>query len=120
MKIGDRIRDRIDESIYMQNKLMLILSKHSIASQWIEQEVETALQKEREQGCDVLFPIRLDDTVMTVRTGWPALIKKTRHIGNFSTWEQTDEFQKSYKRLLNDLRVNWAEGKTKIDVSLEH
>ena len=83
MKIGDRIRPRIDDSIRLHDKLLLILSKTSIDSQWIEQEVETALEKERERGCNVLFPIRLDNTVMNVKSGWPALIKKTRHIGDF-------------------------------------
>jgi uncharacterized protein YjbI with pentapeptide repeats len=105
MKIGDRIRNRLDDSIRLHDKLLLILSETSIASQWIEQEVETALEKEREQGCDVLFPIRLDDAVMRQNSGWPAFIKKTRHIGDFCEWKNPDEYQKGFKRLLNDLRV---------------
>ena len=42
MKIGDRIRPRIDETIRLYDKLLLVLSKTSVASQWVEQEVETA------------------------------------------------------------------------------
>lgn len=105
MKIGDRIRNRLDDSIRLHDKLLLILSKTSVASQWIEQEVETALEKEREQGCDVLFPVRLDDAVMSLRSGWPALIRKTRHIGDFCRWDNPDEYKKALKRLLDDLRV---------------
>src|SRR5436189_5614353 len=47
LKIGDRYRDRIDESIRLYDKLLLILSKHAVTSSWVEQEVETALEKER-------------------------------------------------------------------------
>jgi hypothetical protein len=35
MKIGDRIRPRIDETIRLYDKLLLVLSKHSISSQWV-------------------------------------------------------------------------------------
>src|SRR5205085_5247202 len=31
MKIGDKIRARIDEAIHMQDKLLLLLSKHALA-----------------------------------------------------------------------------------------
>lgn len=50
MRIGDRLRDRIDDSINLHDKLLLILSKTSVTSQWVERDVKTALEKEREQG----------------------------------------------------------------------
>jgi uncharacterized protein YjbI with pentapeptide repeats len=83
MKIGDRLRPRIDETIRLYDKLLLVLSKTSVASQWVEQEVETALARERQQGTTILFPVRIDNTVMTLETGWPALIRNTRNIGDF-------------------------------------
>jgi hypothetical protein len=104
MKIGDRIRRRIDESIQLHDKLLLILSQSSVDSLWIEQEVATALEKEREQGYEVLFPIRLDDSVMNLRSDWPALIRNTRHIGDFRQWEDPNEYQKVFARLISDLR----------------
>lgn len=105
MKIGDRIRTRIDDSIWSHDKLLLVLSESSVSSQWIEQEVETALEKERNQRCDVLFPVRLDDYVMSIRSGWPALIKNTRHIGDFSQWKNLAEYNKAFFQLLDDLTV---------------
>lgn len=58
MKIGDKIRARIDEAIHLQEKLLLLLSKHSLESNWVEDEVEAALEKEQRQQRDVLdlFP----------------------------------------------------------------
>ncbi len=46
MKIGHKIRDSIEEAIHQQDKLLLLLSEQSIASTWVGNEVETALEKE--------------------------------------------------------------------------
>ena len=69
MKIGDRMRTKIDDTIKVYDKLLLILSTTSVQSQWVEHEVEAALAKERGSGTTVLFPIRIDDSVMTVESG---------------------------------------------------
>lgn len=47
LKIGEKIRDGIDKAIMIFDKLLLILSKESIESQWVENEVESALEKEK-------------------------------------------------------------------------
>ena len=111
MKIGDHLRPRVDETIRLYDKLLLVLSKTSVASQWVEQEVETALARERQQGTTILFPIRIDNTVMTLETGWPALIRNTRLIGDFQGWETHAVYQQAFDRLLRDLKA--AERQTK-------
>jgi hypothetical protein len=110
LKIGDRFRVRIDESIRLHDKLLLILSEDSVGSQWVEQEVETALEKERkaeERGEErtVLFPVRLDEAVMEIDGGWPALVRRTRHIGDFTRWKDHDAYQQAFERLLRDLKA---------------
>ena len=105
LKIGDRTRIRIDESIRLHDKLLLVLSKHSVASDWVEQEVETALERERKEKRTVLFPIRLDDAVMKVESGWPALIRNTRNIGDFRKWKLHDSYGRAFDRLLRDLKA---------------
>ena len=105
MKIGDKIRTRIDEVIRIHDKLLLILSQNSVASDWVEKEVETAFDKEIERKEPVLFPIRLDAAVMESKTGWAADIRRSRHIGNFSNWKDHDDYQKGLERLLRDLEV---------------
>jgi predicted ATPase with chaperone activity len=103
MKIGDKIRSRIDEVIHVHDKLLLVLSEESVNSEWVEKEVETAFEKERERKETVLFPIRLDDAVMDIKTGWPADIRRSRHIGDFTKWEQHSHYKKAFDRLLKDL-----------------
>ena len=110
LKIGDKFRPRIDESIRIHDKLLLVLSASSVTSQWVEQEVETALERERREGRTVLFPIRVDNAIMTTKDGWPTFIRNTRHIGDFTRWKQHDDYQKAFERLLRDLK---AENKTK-------
>ena len=105
MKIGDRLRPRIDETIRVYDKLLLVLSKTSVASQWVEQEVETALARERQQGTTILFPVRIDNTVMTLESGWPALIRNTRNIGDFRRWKTHDVYQQAFDRLLRNLKA---------------
>jgi hypothetical protein len=105
MKIGDKIRDRIDQSIRVHDKLLLVLSKHSISSTWVEKEVETAFEEERKRGQTVLFPIRLDDGVMTSQQAWAADVRRTRHIGDFTKWKDYDAYTLALARLLSDLRA---------------
>ena len=105
MKIGDKIRHRIDESIRIHDKLLLVLSEHSMASEWVEHEVEHALDLEIERQEPVLFPVRLDRVVMDSKTGWAAKIRRERHIGEFEQWKDHDSYQKAFQRLLRDLKV---------------
>lgn len=105
MKIGAKTRTSIDEAIRLHDKLLLVLSKHSVASDWVEQEVETALERERKEKRLVLIPIRLDDAVMDVGGGWPALIKNTRNIGDFRRWKNHDSYSKSFAKLVRDLKA---------------
>lgn len=109
LKIGDRFRARIDESILLYDKLLLILSGHSVSSSWVEKEVETAMEKERDQRRTVLFPVRLDDAVMDSKTGWAADIRRTRHIGDFRQWKDHDAYQKAFDHLLRDLKAGGRE-----------
>ncbi|GHO98844.1 hypothetical protein KSF_088920 [Reticulibacter mediterranei] len=104
MKTGDIIRDRIDQSIRLYDKLLLVLSQHSVQSKWVRFEVEAALDKECEGKPPVLFPVRLDDAVLNSSTSWAAHIQRSRHITDFSQWKQHDDYQRALTRLLRHLQ----------------
>src|SRR6266568_623628 len=70
LKWGEKIRTGIDEAIHLHDKLLLILSKHSVASGWVEHEVKSALAKERKEKRIVLFPIRLDKAIFDSPLAW--------------------------------------------------
>jgi uncharacterized protein YjbI with pentapeptide repeats len=105
LKIGDRLRPSFDEAIRVHDKLMVLLSEHSVRSEWVEKEVETAFEKERREKRTVLFPIRLDDAVMEPGEAWAADIRRTRHIGDFRNWKNHDAYKKALDRLLRDLKA---------------
>lgn len=104
LKVGDYFSKRIDEAIRVNDKLLLILSQHSLESNWIENEVEASLEREQSRGSQVLLPIRLDDAVMQTSRVWAATLRRTRHIGDFTRWKQNDFYQQGLERLLRDLK----------------
>jgi hypothetical protein len=106
LKIGDKFRSRINDAIRIHDKLLVVLSEHSVKSAWVEDEVEAALERERRDHSTVLFPIRLDDAVMHDTAAWADSIRRTRHIGDFTTWKDHDEYQKSLARLVRDLQAD--------------
>ncbi len=105
LKIGDKWRDRIDEAVRMYDKLLLVLSEHSVESIWVEREVEAAFEKEHRENRLVLFPVRLDEAVMPATQAWAADIRRMRHIGDFTRWKEHDEYQKAFARLIRDLKA---------------
>lgn len=105
LKIGDTFRDKIEESIRMHDKLLIILSKNSVRSPWVATEVESAFEREhRQSSLPVLFPIRLDTEVMKTDRAWAAEIRRRRHIGDFSRWKDGNAYAKALDRLLDDLK----------------
>ena len=105
LKWGERIRTGIDEAIRLHDKLLLILSKSSVASGWVEREVKTALAKERKEKRTVLFPVRVDKAVFESPFDWATEIRHERNIGDFTRWKNHDDYQKAFNRLLRDLKA---------------
>lgn len=105
MRIGDEIRGSIDQAIRLHDKVLLVLSQHSIDSRWVQKEVETAFEQEAQHSKPMLFPIRLDDTVMTTSQAWAADIRRMKHIGDFTRWKQHDAYQQAFEQLLRALKA---------------
>jgi hypothetical protein len=102
MPIGGKILDEIDAAIRLREKLLLIVSKHSIESDWVEDEVTKAFEEERKRKQIVLFPIRLDNAVMDTNEAWATKLR-ARNIGDFTRWKEHGAYQKSFKQILRDL-----------------
>jgi hypothetical protein len=105
LKIGDKFRDRIDESIRLHDKLLLILSENSVSSPWVSDEVEAAIEREHREKRTILFPIKIDNAVMESTQAWAATIRRTRHIGDFTGWKDHHLYEKAFDRLVRDLKA---------------
>jgi TIR domain/Pentapeptide repeats (8 copies) len=106
LKPGDFFRQEIDKAIHLQDKLLLILSEHSIQSTWVEYEVNHAIDREIAQKRTILFPLRVDETVLHTKDQWAADIRSRRHIGNFTNWKDHTTYQCSFDQLLKQLKAD--------------
>jgi uncharacterized protein YjbI with pentapeptide repeats len=104
LKVGENFWHSIDESIRLYDKLLIVLSEHSVNSEWVEREVMAALEKEQQQNKLVLFPIMLDKLVKQTHLPWAIDIRHTRHIADFSRWKDQNAYQQAFTRLLLDLQ----------------
>jgi hypothetical protein len=105
LKIGDRHQEVIEESIRRFDKMIIVLSETSINSRWVEREVNAAMEREDAGKQSVLFPIRIDETVMQAKQPWAAEIRRLRHIGDFRDWRNAPSYLKAFERLLRDLKA---------------
>jgi uncharacterized protein YjbI with pentapeptide repeats len=103
LPIGGKILDEIDVAIRLREKLLVILSEHSIRSEWVEDEVKAAYEQERKRGRTVLFPLRLDDALVQTDEAWATKLRRDRNVGDFRRWKDHDQYQASFKRVLRDL-----------------
>jgi hypothetical protein len=92
LPIGAKTWDAIDEAIKLGDKLLLILSGNSIASDWVEDEVQKAFAEERDRKELVLFPVRIDDAVMKTPEPWARKLRDQRNVGDFRRWKDHDAY----------------------------
>ncbi len=104
LKIGDLILNTINKAIRTQDKVLIIISKNSIESGWVEHEVMRGLEEEKRRNVSVLFPVRIDNAIMKCPYKWAHQIRNQRYIGDFSNWKNHDHFHESISKLLRDLK----------------
>jgi hypothetical protein len=102
LPIGEEILRGIDEGIRLREKVLLILSEHSVRSVWVKREVTTALEEEERRRLTVFFPIRLDDAIFDNKEAWATQVR-SHNIGDFRQWKDQDAYQQSLQRMLHDL-----------------
>jgi len=102
---GNYFRERIDQAIHTQEKLLLLLSEHSVSSGWVRYEVELTLARENRQQRESLYPVRLDDAIFSCTASWAASLQATRHIGDFTGWQEEQRYQEAFALLLRHLKT---------------
>jgi TIR domain-containing protein/pentapeptide repeat protein len=109
---GKKIHEEIDTAIRMHDKLLLILSEHSMRSEWVKTEISKARKREIKEGRQVLFPIRLcsieelrDWECFDADTGKDSAREIREYfIPDFSNWKDHDTYKMAFDRLLKDLQ----------------
>jgi hypothetical protein len=105
MKAG-RIEKQIDRAIRQNPTVLLVLSERALSSDWVEHEVRTAREFEKDMGRDVLCPVALDDSWKSSR--WPKRIIEQimeYNILDFSEWQDDSKFDGMFRRLIDGLEL---------------
>ncbi|MBW2411080.1 MAG: toll/interleukin-1 receptor domain-containing protein [Deltaproteobacteria bacterium] len=105
MKIGDKIQHDIEQSIRIRDKLVLVLSRHVIASPWVEKEVENAFEEEIKKNTTILVPIMIDTEVMENDQAWAVDLRNSKSIIDFTNWNNSETYHKALANLLPCLKV---------------
>lgn len=105
MKSG-RIEKQIDHAMRLNPTVLLILSKDSLQSDWVEHEVRTARSLEKEMKKDVLCPVAVDDTWKN--SPWAKRIMEQimeYNILDFSEWKDDAKFDNTFNKLIDGLEL---------------
>jgi hypothetical protein len=116
LKGGEKLHEQLELAIQVHDRLLIILSGHSMQSEWVMTELRRARKQEIREKRRKLFPIRLAsfDEIREWKcsdadSGKDLAIEIREYfIPDFSNWKEHDSFEASFARLLKDLRA--AEG----------
>lgn len=98
----------IDAALNLHDKELLVMSENSIESDWIEEEVNIAFQKEDQTGEIVLVPVMLDDSVKYSEKPWIAKVRRSRQVLDFSLWQDEETFEEMLGSLADELKLTQA------------
>ena len=113
VKGGRKLHEQIDEAIRLHDRLLLILSEHSMSSEWVNTEIAKARRREVKEVKRVLFPVRLvgfetlrDWECFDGDTGKDSAREIREYfIPDFSNWKDHDSYRTAFERLVKDLKA---------------
>lgn len=112
IKGGEKIHEEIYNAIQLYDKLLLVISKESMESEWVKTEIRKAMKVEGEQKSRKLFPISLVDyetikkwEYFDADSGKDLAVELRKYfIPDFSKWKDVNSFNKTFNKLLLDIK----------------
>lgn len=113
IKGGQKIFEQIERAIQLYDKLLLVLSKHSMDSEWVISEIRNARRAELTEKKRKFFPIRLvnfeeikDWKCFDSESGKDLAIEVREYfIPDFTNWKDPIAFETAFEKLIRDLRA---------------
>jgi len=106
LRPGSYYREGIDKAIPSQEKVLLLLSRYSVASGWVRHEVELMLAQESQEQREILIPICLDDAIFRCKEHWATSLRASRHIEDFTGLYDGAAYYEALTALLRHLKVS--------------
>lgn len=113
---GEKIYDQVKKAIGSFDRLLVVLSAHSMKSNWVQTELASALAREKKERARVLFPVALvgideirDWECVDPDTGIDiARELRSYHIPDFSDWTNPASFDKQLAKVVKALEGDRA------------
>lgn len=103
LKAG-RLETQIDRAIRLNPVVVLVLSQHSVESDWVEYEASKARALEKELKRDVLCPVALDDSWKSC--AWPGPLR--RQIEDYNILDFSTDIDGQFAKLKEGLGLFYA------------
>ena len=110
---GKKVHEQIDEAIRVYDRLLVLLSEHSMKSEWVKTEISKARKREAREKRRMLFPLGLVE--FTRLQKWECFdadtgndsAKEIReyYVPDFSNWKSHDSYQEELRKLMRDLKT---------------
>jgi hypothetical protein len=100
------LEEQVNRAIRQNPTVLVILSKNSTKSDWVEHEVRKARETGKELGRHVLCPVTLDDSWKN--SPWPERIMEQimeYNILDFSAWRDDSKFDGMFRKLIDGLEL---------------
>lgn len=104
--VAGPIEKQIDKAIQINETVLLILSKNSVDSDWVESEALRARELEKQIGRHVICPVALDDAWKN--SNWPRRLRdqiEKYNILDLSSWQNPASCEEQFQKLLKGLNL---------------
>ena len=105
------LEKQITSAIHLNPTVLLVLSKESVQSDWVEFESRKARELEKKLNRHVICPVALDNSWKTC--SWPERLRQQieeYNILDFSQWQDDTFFEKQFSKLLKGLNIYYKKG----------
>ena len=121
MVAGEKIDEQINRGIKSHDKVILVLSKNSIVSDWVEYEIQYSQRVAIENDMEVLIPVLLVAHDSGEFQSWSVIntenpdediadLIRSRLLPDFTNWESEASFKKSFDQLMRAIhRETWQD-----------
>lgn len=115
MPWGKKLQEEIETQIQLNDRLLLVLSPASMASEWVATEIYHARQRELKEKRRILFPIALcpyEDIKKWKRFDADSGKDMARELreyfipDDFTKWKEHDAFEAAFAKLLKALMAD--------------
>lgn len=96
IKVGESLTNRIGDAIGKMEYFGVVLSQHSVNSEWVQRELQIALQRELKERKVIVLPLLLEKVKI------PPFLQDKK----YADFTNSEQFSESFRELCNALELN--------------